>query len=459
MTETRYPARARLWIDYLPVDEVARWPRNPKKHDLLALRVSMDRWGFTQPILRDENSGRLVAGHGRVDTLADLMRAGDVPPDNVDLEPVTGRWLVPVVRGLRFADEAEAEAYLLADNRLQDLGGYDDELLAKMLADARATNGLEGTGYTELDADRIARQALDSTRQRDREAKPRDPDAPTDALSLLPENPTSVPGEVYKLGSHRLMCGDSTNPEHLAKLLDGHRLDLVVTDPPYGVEYDATWRGEMGHAQMGANRTGKVAADDRADWTEVWVLWRAPVFYVWHASWFVDVVKASLVKAGFDVRALIVWNKSVPVMSRGAYHWKHEVAWYAVRKGERARWLGDRKQTTVWDEAPPNHIMGGSDDDRTPHPTQKPIRLIKRPIRNHVPVGGNVGDPFGGSGTTILAAEELGARAFVMELDPRYCDVIRARWERYMAKHEDAPRETVRPVELETDPEPEDLPV
>jgi DNA modification methylase len=206
--------------------------------------------------------------------------------------------------------------------------------------------------------------------------------------------------------------------------------DLLVTDPPYGVSVDHRWRTGVTRP-LGKAREGVVANDDRADWREAWDLTDAPVAYVWHGGVHAAAVYDSLTASGFEIRYQIIWVKTVAALSRGAYHWQHEPCWYAVRKGAKSAWRGDRKQTTVWEVAPPNQIMGGSDEERTVHPTQKPVELFERPIRNHTARGALVYEPFAGSGSAVIAAENLNRRCYALEIDPAYCDVIVDRWERH----------------------------
>lgn len=226
-----------------------------------------------------------------------------------------------------------------------------------------------------------------------------------------------VAGDLFEIGPHRLLCGDSTKAEDVQKLLSGKEPYLMVTDPPYGVEYDANWRNEADRAdgRTGADRaTGKVSNDDKADWSETWALCPSKVAYIWHADRHASVVQASIEKSLFVVRSQIVWVKNNIVISRGDYHRKHEPCWYAVKKGSKGNWAGDRKQTTVWDIDKPRKSETG-------HSTQKPVECMARPIANH---DGDVYDPFLGSGTTMVAAHQLGRKCYGMEIDPKYCQVI-----------------------------------
>ena len=241
-----------------------------------------------------------------------------------------------------------------------------------------------------------------------------------DGPGELPKNPVTQPGDLWLLGEHRLLCGDSTEAVNMDRLLAGEQPRLMVTDPPYGVEYDPNWRNEAGVSST--TRTGKVSNDDRVDWTAVWKLFPGVVCYVWHAGRHCGEVAANLHAAGFDIRAQIIWAKSRFALSRGNYHWQHEPCWYAVRKGSKAHWVGDRKQSTVWD------ITVTDDGDKTRHGTQKPLECMARPMRNHdAPV---VLDPFLGSGSTLIAAHKLGRQCLGMELDPGYVDVAIERWEK-----------------------------
>jgi DNA modification methylase len=199
----------------------------------------------------------------------------------------------------------------------------------------------------------------------------------------------------------------------------------MITDPPFGVNYDPSWRNEAGVSTT--SRTGKVANDDRADWREAWALFPGDVAYVWHAGVHASTVADSLVTAGFGIRSQIIWAKPRLVLSRGHYHWQHEPCWYAVRDGATGHWQGARDQTTIW-------AIGSADqgeDDATVHSTQKPVECMRRPILNNSATGAIVYEPFCGSGTTIIAAETTGRSCFAMELDPRYCDVAIARWEKF----------------------------
>jgi DNA modification methylase len=203
----------------------------------------------------------------------------------------------------------------------------------------------------------------------------------------------------------------------------------MATDPPYGVSYDPAWRHRINPQQRTA--LGRVANDDRADWTAAWKLFPGTIAYVWHAALKAPTVAVDLETAGFTIRSQIIWQKQHFALSRGDYHWAHEPAWYAVRG--KGRWRGDRRQTTVWEVANLNPMGGtrAADNAVTGHGTQKPVRLFEIPILNHTVAGESVYDPFCGSGTALIAAEKLGRACYAMEIDSKYVQAAVIRWEAF----------------------------
>lgn len=410
-------------IELLEVDALKPAIRNPKDHDLGELMTSIERFGFVDAVVLDERSGRLVAGHGRVEALQAMKKDGKPVPRGVTVDD-DGRWLLPVQRGWSSRDDREAEAFIVASNRLVEVGGWDSNALTDLLADlARSgADALSGIGYDADDLQRLIgeRAAAAVVPLIDRDDVP----AAAPAVAQL--------GDVWVLGNHRLMCGDSTKAEHVERLLSGARPHLMVTDPPYGVEYDPEWRNETDRRNGRPYRAiavGPVTNDDRADWFDAFALFPGEVIYSWHPPGANSITFFhSIERAGFDVRMQIIWAKNVAPIGRGHYHVKHEPCWYAVRReGGTGHWQGDRTQTTLWEIDKPRKSESG-------HSTQKPVECMARPIRNNSAPGDSVYEPFSGSGTTIIACEELGRRCFAMELHPPYVDLAVTRWEAFTGR-------------------------
>lgn len=387
-----------------PADKVERWAvdqlipyaRNARVHSdaqVAQIATSIREWGWTVPVLVDE-SGMLIAGHGRV-LAARKLGLGDIP--------------VMVAQGWT---EAQKRAYVLADNKLALNAGWDVELLKVELIDLKTMGadlgliGFEDEELAELFADRSAGLT--------------DPDEVPEPLP----RPVTRPGDVWVLGAHRLVCGDSTDAGTVVLALNGTVPSLMVTDPPYGVNYDPKWRAKAG-VNKNRMKLGAVPNDDRADWREAWALFPGDVAYVWCASTHNDAVIASLEACGFVRRAQIIWCKDRFALGRGHYHWQHEPCWYAVR-GE-AHWHGDRSQSTVW------HIRA-REDLGSGHGTQKPVECMRRPIENNSSPGQAVYEPFAGSGTAIIAAEMCGRACYAIELNPIYVDVAIRRWQALTGK-------------------------
>ena len=397
------------------------YARNARTHSpaqVAQIAASIGEWGWTVPVLVDAQGG-IIAGHGRV------LAAARLGLDSVPVMVAEG-W-----------SAAQIQAYRLADNKLALNAGWDDAALAFDLGELRAEGfdlALTGFGPDEITGLLDATEGLT------------DPDD----VPEPPPAPVTVLGDVWLLGRHRLVCGDSTTAEAVDAAIGPVWPHLMVTDPPYGVKYDADWRNKALRAdgsKIGARATGKVENDDRADWSEAWALFPGDVAYVWHAGNKAHIVADSLIASGLDIRSQIIWAKNQFVIGRGHYHphhepcfyavregsedrWageyyrEHEVCWYAVRKGATGHWLGDRKQTTLWQIDKPRKSDTG-------HSTQKPVECMKRPIENNSTPGEAVYEPFSGSGTTIIAAEMTGRVCYAIELSPAYVDVAVLRWQAF----------------------------
>jgi DNA modification methylase len=312
-------------------------------------------------------------------------------------------------------DDETAMRILLADNRTAEKAQREPEPLADLLQELEQTeDGLDGTGYGGGDLDEL----LDDLGRNGHEDVD-DPGAETSHAEELQEEWDTERGQLWQVGRHRLLCGDATDEGDVERLLDGGEPRLMVTDPPYGVEYDADWRSSLDQWNLA---TGEVENDDSVDWAAAWGLAPSNVVYCWHAGRHASVVQVSLEEVGFAIRSQIIWAKPHFALSRGHYHWEHEPCWYGIRENESADWIGGRDQSTVW-EIDNGTFQGDQpdEDESTGHGTQKPVEAHARPIRNHE---GDVYEPFCGSGTGIIAAEQEGRTCYAMEIDPAYCAVI-----------------------------------
>lgn len=374
------------------MEELIPYANNARTHSdaqIALIAGSIREFGFNNPVLVDGANG-IIAGHGRLEA-ARRLRLKEVP-----------------VIELAHLSEAQKRAYILADNRLAERAGWDRELLALELGDLSELGvDLSDLGFEGAELDAL----LDNG-----SADPREEETP-----VPPANPVSRPGDLWRLGNHRLLCGDATNRDDVSRLLGDVRPHLMATDPPFGVNYDPAWRNETGATRT--KRTGRVANDDRADWREAWALFPGDVAYVWHGALHAGTVAESLVASGFEIRSQIIWAKERLVLSRGHYHWQHEPAWYCVRG--KGHWSGDRKQSTLWE------IPNRDQDAQTIHGTQKPVECMRRPMLNNSSPGQAVYEPFSGSGTSLIAAETCGRVCHAMELDPAYVDVAVRRWESF----------------------------
>ena len=402
-------------IAMVPIARLLPYAKNARTHSeaqVAKLAESIKEFGWTNPVLIDGQGG-IRAGHGRV-LAAQRLGIAEVP-------------CLPLLH----LSEAQLRAYVIADNQLALAAGWDMGLLSAELG------ALKDAGF-ELGTLGFSDEELGAIFSKARGTGLTDPDA----APPLPENPRSLLGDIWTLGDHRLVCGDSTDAETVALALAGVKPHLMVTDPPYGVSYDPAWRERAGFSSAGA-AMGSVLNDDRADWREAWALFPGNVAYVWHGGLQTAVVAASLAASRFALRAQIVWVKTRPALSRGHYHWQHEtalfieredsaddgwryldehaVAEYAVREGSTAHWRGNRKQSTVW------FIEHLKND--TGHGTQKPVECMQRPMINNSSAGQAVYEPFSGSGSSIIAAEICGRKCHAIELSPAYVDMAVKRWQ------------------------------
>ena len=378
------------------VDELIPYARNSRTHSdaqVAQIAASIKEFGFTNPVLIDE-TGNIIAGHGRVLASRKLNLVS-----------------VPCIQ-LSHLTEAQKKAYIIADNKLALNAGWDDEMLAVELTDLKDMGfDLELTGFNtdEIEA-LLAPVGTEGLTDED-------------AVPEVPEAPVTVLGDVWLLGNHRLMCGDSTSIDAVEKLMDGQKADMVFTDPPYGVSYTGgakKWDGIKNDSLQNENlvdflnavfNCGVLSTKDSAPW------------YIWHASNTSADFYQALQQIGKKPSAQIIWVKNIMAGGFGDYRGKHEPCIYC--SGGKNAWHGGRDQHTIWN----------IDRERNyQHPTQKPVALAEKALGNSSKSGDTIVDFFGGSGSTLIACEKINRHARLMELDPKYCDVIVQRWQEFTGK-------------------------
>jgi DNA modification methylase len=386
----------KLEVIYKNIDDLIPYINNSRTHSdeqVAQIAASIKEFGWTNPVLMDGENG-IIAGHGRVLAARKL-----------------GQTEIPVIE-LEHLSDVQKRAYIIADNKLALNAGWSEDILALELKDIEELGfDISLTGFSQDEINDLMPEKVDGLTDED-------------AVPEIPEEPITKLGDIWILGNHRLMCGDSTSIDAVDKLMDGQKADMVFTDPPYGVDYDG------GHATE--KRRDKLKNDDDVNMYDLPVKNAylaskddAPI-YLWFADRFATDVLEGLSDAGYQVRCWIIWNKNVAQFGAiGAqYKAKHEPCIYAFKKGKAPNWNGPTNEVTVWDVS--------RDHKNSHHPTQKPTDLAKRAMENHKV--NLVLDLFGGSGSTLIACEKTNRQARLMELDPKYCDVIVKRWEEFTGK-------------------------
>ena len=396
MTLSFAPERIETW----PLERLKPYARNAKTHgadQVAKIAGSMAQFGWTVPCLVAED-GELIAGHGRVLAAEQL-----------------GLIEAPVIV-LGHLTEGQRKAYRLADNKLTELAAFDEALLAAELLELAAEDfDLGLIGFSDAELDELL--AFDVGGEGETEDDGED-------IPEAPENPVSRPGDLWLLGPHRLLCGDATVIIDLDRLMAGRKADLCFTDSPYNVDY----AGGVGAEKAGKGR--RILNDALGDGFERFlhdactsiIAHTAGAIYMCMSSSELHTLQKAFVAAGGHWSTFIIWAKDRFTLGRSDYQRQFEPILYGWPEGASHHWCGARDQGDVWSiDRPSRNEL---------HPTMKPVGLVERAIRNSSPRGGLVLDPFGGSGTTLIAAERTGRVARLLDLDPRYCDVIVKRWQR-----------------------------
>ncbi|QXP89179.1 site-specific DNA-methyltransferase [Methylococcus capsulatus] len=391
-------------IEHWPMDKLLPYARNARQHSdeqIAQIAASIAEFGFVNPCLVGAD-GVLVAGHGRLAAARKL-----------------GLSTVPVVV-LDHLTPTQRRALVLADNRLAELSTWDNDLL-RIELEALQDDGFD-LDLTGFDADALA--DLLAGEEPEHEGQTED-----DAVPEMPEEPVSKPGDVWRLGPHRLVCGDATTAETYVQLFPhGERADMVFTDPPYNVNYANSAKDKLRgkHRPILNDALGAGFHDFLYDALSLLVAHTRGAIYVAMSSSELDTLQAAFRSAGGHWSTFIIWAKNTFTLGRADYQRQYEPILYGWPEGAERHWCGDRDQGDVW------QIKKPQKNDL--HPTMKPVELVERAIRNSSRPGDVVLDPFGGSGTTLIAAEKSGRVARLIELDPKYADVIVRRWQDWTGK-------------------------
>jgi DNA modification methylase len=385
-------------IEHWPLDRLVPYIRNPRTHSeaqIAQIAASIVEFGFLNPILVDTGAG-IIAGHGRL-RAARKLQLPEVPV--IVLDHLT---------------ESQKRAYVIADNRLAENAGWDEELLRLELA-ALDEEDFKVTGFEDEDLARLLAQQEASDGLTDEDAVPE-----------LAQIQVTVPGDVWVLGDHRVLCGDATLRADVEHLMASQSVDLIFTDPPYNVDYEGytKQRLKIRGDRMTAEQFRQFLAATLANYRQI--VKPAASLYICHSSQWQRDFQHAMEAAGFEVRCQIIWAKNTFAWGWGRYKFQHGPIFYAHVAGRKDAWYGDKSQSTLWDEKKPaaNRI----------HPTAKPVELIERALLNSSKAGDVVADLFGGSGSTLIGCERRQRKARLMEIDPRYGDATVRRWQAYTGK-------------------------
>lgn len=406
----------KLKIEYVDINSIRPYENNAKQHprtQIDQIKLSIAKFGMDDPIGIWNDT--IVEGHGRLIACQEL-----------------GYTEVPIIRLDHLTDE-ERKAYTLAHNKLTMNSDFDIDILNDELSQFETIN-MEDFGF-DIDFDAEEAEVVE------------------DEVPEIPAEPKSKRGQIYQLGDHRLMCGDSTNPDDVAKLMNGELADLVVTDPPYNVAIENSKGMKIENDNMASEQFRDFLTKAFSCMNDS--LKKGGAFYVWFASREHINFETALNNNGLEVRQELIWNKNSLILGRQDYQWKHEPCLYGWKDGDTHYFIDDRTQTTVIEDKKPDikkmkkeemqalleeiysdKVSSTVINEDKPsvndlHPTMKPIKLLARQVKNSSRVSELVLDLFGGSGSTLITCEQLGRRCYMNEYDPQYMDVIIERWENF----------------------------
>ena len=395
-------APAGLVVRKVPIESLRPDPANPRTHDELnldAIKGSLARFGQAEPLILQAGTLRIIAGHGRLTAMRAL---GWTECEVVELD----------------VTDLEATALGIALNRSGELASWDDGTLARLLSELRSADAIDGLGFDDAEIDALLAQLELDT------AGPVDDPGPDEP----PATPVSCVGDLWHLGSHRLLCGDATNSTDVTRVVDGKLAALCATDPPYLVDYTGERPNDSGKDWTDSYREIDITDADgffRAVFTNVLsVLGPHAAIYCWHAHKRSGLIQQVWSDLGIVDHQQIVWVKPASVFGRVYWHFRHEPCVMGWRQGQQPEHDGHHEHDSVWEVD-----WNGKARIQSDHPTSKPTELFARPMRKHTKPGAVVFEPFSGSGSQLIAAEELGRHCRAMEISPAYVDVAIRRWE------------------------------
>jgi DNA modification methylase len=403
---------SRLSIKRVPIDCLHQDPANARLHgseNMDAIEGSLRRFGQAEPLVVQAGTGRVIGGNGR---LSVMKKLGWTECDVVELD----------------LEDIQATALGIALNRTGELGSWDEDALGKLLKELRIEDAIEGVGYTPEDINKLLGEI-------DLEPPPTGIDDP--GPEEPPEAPVTRLGDLWALGNHRILCGDSTKSEDIIRLMQGETAMLLSTDPPYCVDYTGNDRPSIDGKQSGKDWTHVYREVDIADlgtFLDSALSACLPVvdphaaIYVWHAHVQQPVIAATFEKHGLLLHQILVWVKPTATFGHSYYRWRHEPCAFGWRKGNKPE-HGYGSMDTVWEAD-----WDGKQRITSFHPTSKPTRLFEIPMEQHTKPGAIVLEPFSGSGSQIIAAEKLGRRCRAMEITPAFVDGTISRWEHATGK-------------------------
>lgn len=414
MKQINIACDAPLYLDYKDLNYFQGELKSLSKENYEKLRNEIVETGFAFPIHAwldpEEKKYWIIGGHQRYRAIKQMVEKEQFESPKLPIVPIHA------------ASKKEARRRILQD--VSQYGKIDEQGLYEFAITADIDlEELKKFELPEIDLDKFEANFFDTVED-------------VEGQDDIPENvpPRTQPGQIYLLGDHKLMCGDSTKIGDVEKLLASHRADMVFTDPPYNVDYEGSDGQKIQNDNMSNEQYLKFCEDFFAVYFAM--MKEGAAIYVFHADTEGGNVRNAFIGAGFHLSSCLIWNKSSLIMGRSDYHWKHEPCLYGWKPGAAHHWYSDRTQTTVFDHAK------GSGEDNKLHPTSKPVSLVEYYIGNSSAKGDLVLDLFGGSGSTVIACEKTRRRAFVCELDPHYCDIVIARWEQFTGQEAELVRES-----------------